>query len=806
MGYTPPITNWYFPANNAAAYQNRSNIQQQTTTSLDPSLPSFQPGGMDIQRYQAPPPQPVSNFAMVDMQRRFVEMNVSHTSDFVKLSRQQAQTAQEVEETKETCRTDLQYLERKVTELEKKVSGSQVQTLRTNDDFSPSQEMLDQFSKKGIAEAFLSEADEMLEIVEKLREQAEAMHPGILSRGWPAVKMLEAPPASEAGASPLAAYACCELVLPNLLALLKHVDSEHTKHDSAHGSPARGRSGTARSRAIEIKAPESAQRARQVPVMKKENPKTQVPIPEVWQPFAISSLPPLPGSIPAHEQTFSFDFLQNFLGGEVWSSGFYYIDTRKHSHLPTRAYWMLETDNEPFLPGAPGQHGAKLTAFFNETLVDEGMGPSEKNYLNTPVFIRKRGEEGYRYFGMYSQLRYSDKLSYNELKQHVPKKVLLALAEELTESGRPKWVTAALRKAMFPRPEYDGRIPTDSACNTPETTEEASTSTAAPLERRVRKDLEAYAEELKAWEKQSSMKVKMLTKENIMDAFEKEDTATTPGLRLWWEYLQCVGYDPRFYNMLVEISQKQGATSSNKSGSFRRPPTPRLYDDASTDIKKGNASLTKKGKVVRTNQEVVQPAAPTPVSPITATASPAPVPLPESIIAPVPTKPAARKPAIVQKPYAGMPKGVNSEDLKPMVWSSPSWDTSPKAPTRIPVTSTRASAQEAKKASPFPPEAPSQQPAPEPIPSTRAPLQEAKEPAPNAAPSGKAPSQETKKPTALPPHLRPKAPVAAVQQEPDPPKKSNPFSGDLQAAKSFQESATPAQGKSGGRGGGRNGK
>ncbi|EME79770.1 uncharacterized protein MYCFIDRAFT_37595, partial [Pseudocercospora fijiensis CIRAD86] len=364
--------------------------------------------------------------------------------------------------------------------------------------------------------------------------------------------MLEAPPASEVGANPPATYACCQIEWPNLLALLKHVDSEHKEHDGAHASPVRGRSGTARSRAIAIKAPESSRPAQQLPVTNEADSKKSAQIPAPWQPYAISSLPPLPGSIPAHEQTFSFSFLQDLFGGKVWSPGFYYVSSEQ-CYLPSKAYWILETENEPFLPTAPGQHGAKLTAFFNETLVDEGMGPGVENYQNTPVFIRQQGESGYRYFGMYSQPRYSDKLSHDTMMQHVPEKVRLALAEQLAESGRPAWVTQALRKAMFPRPEYDGRIPTDSACNTPGTTEEASTSTAAALERGVRKDLEAYAEDLKTWEKQSRMKVKMLTKETIMDAFQKEDTAETPGLRLWWEYFQCVEYDSGFYKMLVDL-------------------------------------------------------------------------------------------------------------------------------------------------------------------------------------------------------------------------------------------------------------
>jgi hypothetical protein len=36
----------------------------------------------------------------------------------------------------------------------------------------------------------------------------------------------------------------------------------------------------------------------------------------------------------------------------------------------------------------------------------------------------------------------------------------------------------------------------------------------------------------------------------------KADADEVPGLRLWWEYLECVGWDADFYNMLVKQQDK----------------------------------------------------------------------------------------------------------------------------------------------------------------------------------------------------------------------------------------------------------
>jgi len=34
------------------------------------------------------------------------------------------------------------------------------------------------------------------------------------------------------------------------------------------------------------------------------------------------------------------------------------------------------------------------------------------------------------------------------------------------------------------------------------------------------------------------------------------DAADPPGLRLWWEYLECVGFDSAFYNTIAKLQLK----------------------------------------------------------------------------------------------------------------------------------------------------------------------------------------------------------------------------------------------------------
>jgi hypothetical protein len=72
------------------------------------------------------------------------------------------------------------------------------------------------------------------------------------------------------------------------------------------------------------------------------------------------------------------------------------------------------------------------------------------------------------------------------------------------------------------------------------------------IQKQVHHDVDLYIRKLQSWEKDARMKVGLLKKENILEAFENEDAADPPGLRLYWEYLECVGWDKVFYNKMVQ--------------------------------------------------------------------------------------------------------------------------------------------------------------------------------------------------------------------------------------------------------------
>ena len=42
----------------------------------------------------------------------------------------------------------------------------------------------------------------------------------------------------------------------------------------------------------------------------------------------------------------------------------------------------------------------------------------------------------------------------------------------------------------------------------------------------------------------------------LKKAFEQADADEQPGLRLWWEYLECVNWDEKFYDMMVKEQRK----------------------------------------------------------------------------------------------------------------------------------------------------------------------------------------------------------------------------------------------------------
>ncbi|RMY22683.1 hypothetical protein D0867_02559 [Hortaea werneckii] len=290
-----------------------------------------------------------------------------------------------------------------------------------------------------------------------------------------------------------------------------------------------------------------------------------------WIPYALRDLQPTsPPLLPDPNQTFTWDFLFNTLFGIQWSPGFYFNPTSSSSsNLPptTKSYWLLDTPFEPFLPSAPGQPGAKITAFFNDTLPDsEGGGdgrsaaPTEDDYLHTPIFISPdpldvpADERRYKYFGHYSQKRFSDRIGYDILRERIPDRVLRFWAESLASPERPDWITGQLMRVFWPRPVYEGPVFAEDAG---ETGSVGSESEEVEGDERVMCALREYARELAEWEREARERVGLLKPQDLLDSFEMSDAAAQPGLRLWWEYFEFAEYDRGFYDGLVEAQEKR---------------------------------------------------------------------------------------------------------------------------------------------------------------------------------------------------------------------------------------------------------
>jgi hypothetical protein len=282
-----------------------------------------------------------------------------------------------------------------------------------------------------------------------------------------------------------------------------------------------------------------------------------------WRPHAIAQLKPLEITS-SNTETFSWEELHRHLGGNQYSPGLYYVRNDSSSRvLPGRTFWLLESHYEPFAPTSPGQHGAKLTAFFNDSLTAQGDALKEEDYVNVPVFICLKPGEGYTYLGQYSQKRYSDKLSHSELFDHIPAHILQYWANQLADPHRPAWITEQLIAHFWPPPPYTGPIPTDSALTSPGTGVTEPMDSERVLEKRVMRALERYAVELKNWKKDAHIKATLLTEKALMGMWNKSDMDEEKGLRLWWEYLECVGFDEKFYDKLVNKSAQHQPSEKN---------------------------------------------------------------------------------------------------------------------------------------------------------------------------------------------------------------------------------------------------
>jgi hypothetical protein len=243
-----------------------------------------------------------------------------------------------------------------------------------------------------------------------------------------------------------------------------------------------------------------------------------------WKPHYLTTLSPVSFNVemPTASQmvTFHPQFLEEHLGGTDWSLGMKYITGDGTCILKNRTYFMLSPDNEPYLPEKPGQHGAKLTPFFNkapeEVFDDLPDGASTSEHV--PVFVEQKDSKGrprYAYFGNYSQTRWSDKLDNDTMMTHVPQPVKEHWAKELTSPIRPDWLTEELKNHFFKKPEYEGYIAAAPEIDTPTD----NTEDEVKRNDHMAKDVRIYVQELREWEREAKMKTSMIKKQFILDSF-----------------------------------------------------------------------------------------------------------------------------------------------------------------------------------------------------------------------------------------------------------------------------------------------
>ena len=286
-------------------------------------------------------------------------------------------------------------------------------------------------------------------------------------------------------------------------------------------------------------------------------PEVSTALTRAWRPLAVRQLPPVSAAtlatIPPLDrcETFTLDFLSTTLKGEQWSPGFYWMPPSRRTFPPYRGYYVVDRDFEPYLPLQPGTHGAKLTPLIREDSVGE---PPEKDiYRDVPLFISKatphtenNQAREYIYHGTYSQTRYSDRLDHDRMHTAIPRSIKHHWAALLSSPTRPAWMTEALMTHFWPKPVYTEPLTAPSPDHFFWVHEDI-----VKTERAIDRALRQHAADLQDWAREARLRVSFVKKRDIMSAFEAADAALEPGLRLWWEYLCCTGFDREFYDALV---------------------------------------------------------------------------------------------------------------------------------------------------------------------------------------------------------------------------------------------------------------
>lgn len=272
-----------------------------------------------------------------------------------------------------------------------------------------------------------------------------------------------------------------------------------------------------------LSPPESPKTAVEKDMSSIENLSLETPTVKPWMPNYIATLPPLEldvlAKIPTSQEmtTFHHEFIEQTLLGMLYSPGLYFNKMPGPCILPQRTYYMLGTANEPFLPIAPGEHGARLAPFIKISLEDEyeqllqGLFP----YFDVPMFVLDE-KNRYIYYGNYSQTRWSDKLDHDTMTARVPQHVKEHWATELTALPRDEWVTEELKKHFFPMPEYQGRI----APAADDDDSSVHSSDELLVTDNMKKDITKYIKNLREWNRDAKVKTSLLSKDFILDRFD----------------------------------------------------------------------------------------------------------------------------------------------------------------------------------------------------------------------------------------------------------------------------------------------
>ena len=299
------------------------------------------------------------------------------------------------------------------------------------------------------------------------------------------------------------------------------------------------------------------------------------PVPATYIPPRVLGLDSIVGQIDAPREpvTFAFSFLKKFLGGSPVGDGEWRNKNSDQDATKPGLWCNLKTSIQSFLPKVPGENGASVS------MATEG----DENTLsqNYALFIadESRGEMHrdprtgrhtyspmrYTYFGQYSKPFWADMISYNEMKQHVPRKTVEHWIDQLARKKRrilSKWKCDILRDALLPQPVLDPEI-------------ESFNNYTRMITEWKQKRIDFYpsleAEAIsKMFERVCFASRTNEICEDLADFDTQEDHGPEPKLRLAWDYHQCIGYDRAFYDRLVEAQERYEAEAERRLTAPRR--------------------------------------------------------------------------------------------------------------------------------------------------------------------------------------------------------------------------------------------